>query len=72
MPRKQMNIRLDELTRETVKRIAERWNMSESQVITRGILLLEESLKEAASVANERGSGTSTDTLTAPESDKTP
>jgi hypothetical protein len=51
MPRKQMNIRLDELTRETIKRIAERWNMSESQVITRGILLLEESLKNQANVA---------------------
>jgi hypothetical protein len=44
MPRKQMNIRLDELTRETIKRIAERWNMSESQVITRGVVLLEKSL----------------------------
>jgi len=53
MPRKQMNIRLDDLTRETVKRIAERWNMSESQVITRGILLLEQSLKAEKREKNE-------------------
>ena len=45
MTRKQMNVRLDDLTRETVKRIAERWNMSESQVITRGVVLLEQELK---------------------------
>lgn len=51
MPRKQMNIRLDELTRQTIKRIAEEWNMSESQVITRGVLLLEQSLKDRMSVA---------------------
>lgn len=47
MPRKQMNIRLDDLTRETIKRIAERWNMSESQVITRGVVLLEQELRES-------------------------
>lgn len=46
MPRKQMNIRLDDLTRETIKRIAERWNMSESQVITRGVVLLEQELQK--------------------------
>jgi predicted transcriptional regulator len=48
MTRKQMNIRLDDLTRDTVKRIAERWNMSESQVITRGVVLLEQELKRDA------------------------
>lgn len=45
MVRKQMNIRLDDLTRAAIKRIAAQYNMSESQVITRGVLLLEQSLK---------------------------
>jgi len=51
MPRKQMNIRLDDLTRQTIKRIADEWNMSESQVITRGVLLFEEWLKNQTNVA---------------------
>lgn len=50
MVRKQMNIRLDELTRQAIKRIAEKYNMSESQVITRGILLLEQELKSTNKV----------------------
>lgn len=48
MPRKQMNIRLDSLTIEAVKRIAGQYNMSESQVITRAIILLEQELKHEA------------------------
>lgn len=51
MTRKQMNIRLDELTREAIKGIAEKYNMSESQVVTRGILLLEQSLEKSTNVA---------------------
>lgn len=46
MPRKQMNIRLDELTRQAIKRIADKYNMSESQVVTRGIMLLEQELRK--------------------------
>lgn len=46
MPRKQMNIRLDGLTIETIKRIAQQHNMSESQVITRAVILLEQELKK--------------------------
>ena len=45
MPRKQMNIRLDRLTIETIKALAERYDMRESQVITRAIILLEQELK---------------------------
>ena len=45
MPRKQMNIRLDSLTIETIKAIAAKHNMSEAQVITRAIILLEQELK---------------------------
>lgn len=52
MPRKQLNIRLDDLTRATIKRIGERWNMSESQVITRAVFLLEQQLNVATSVAD--------------------
>lgn len=40
-----MNIRLDSLTIETIKRLATKYNMSESQVITRAILILEQELK---------------------------
>ena len=40
-----MNIRLDSLTIEAVKRIAAKYNMSEAQVITRAIILLEQQLK---------------------------
>lgn len=47
MPRKQMNIRLDSLTIETIKAIAEKHDMSESQVITRAIIDLEAKLKRA-------------------------
>lgn len=45
-----MNIRLDELTRQTIKDIAEKYNMSESQVITRGVILLEQELKSVDEV----------------------
>lgn len=45
MPRKQMNIRLDGLTIETIKRICAEHNMSESQVITRAVILLEQELR---------------------------
>lgn len=51
MPRKQMNIRIDELTRQTIKRIAETYNMSESQVVTRGVMLLDQELKRSENVA---------------------
>jgi hypothetical protein len=44
MPRKQMNIRLDSLTIEAIKRIARQHNMSESQVITRAVIELEQRL----------------------------
>lgn len=40
-----MNIRLDGLAIEAIKRIAAEHNMSESQVITRAIILLEQELK---------------------------
>lgn len=46
MARKQMNIRLDDLTIAAIKRIAAENNMSESQVITRAILLLEQTLRK--------------------------
>jgi hypothetical protein len=45
MARKQMNIRLDELTTAAIKKIAAEHNMSESQVITRAVMLLEQELK---------------------------
>lgn len=46
MPRrKQVNIRLDSLTIETIKAIALKHNMRESQVVTRAIILLEQELK---------------------------
>lgn len=45
MPRKQMNIRLDSLTIETIKAIALKHDMSESQVITRAVILLDRSLR---------------------------
>lgn len=45
MARKQMNIRLDSLTIEAIKAIAVKHNMSESQVITRAVILLEQELK---------------------------
>ena len=45
MSRKQMNIRLDSLTIETVKALATKYNMSESQVITRAIVLLDQELR---------------------------
>ncbi len=45
MPRKQMNIRLDSLTIETIKAIALKYGMSESQVITRAVMVLEQGLK---------------------------
>lgn len=47
MPRKQMNIRLDDLTIEVIKRLAAEHNMSESQVITRAIIELDHKLKRA-------------------------
>lgn len=47
MARKQVNIRLDSLTIEAIKRIAQKYNMSESQVITRGIILLEQELRSS-------------------------
>ena len=50
MPRKQVNIRLDSLTIEAIKAIALKHNMSESQVITRAIVLLEEKLTTTPSV----------------------
>lgn len=53
MARKQMNIRLDDLTRATIKRLAEQHNMSESQVITRAVILLDEELKESKSDVNK-------------------
>ena len=46
MPRKQMNIRLDSLTIETIKAIALKYGMSESQVITRAIIIFSTSLPE--------------------------
>lgn len=49
MTRKQMNIRLDDLTIAAIKRIAAEYNMSESQVVTRAILLLEQKYKPKAS-----------------------
>lgn len=45
MPRKQMNIRLDDLTIETIKRIAKRYNMTESQVIVYAVIELDQKLK---------------------------
>jgi len=48
MPRKQVNIRLDDLTIATIKRIAAEHRMSESQVITRAVILLEQALKRGA------------------------
>lgn len=54
MPRKQMNIRLDELTTAAIKRIAAAHNMSESQVITRAIILLEQELKSSESGAEKK------------------
>ncbi len=50
MPRKQVNIRLDSLTIGTIKAIAAKHNMSESQVITRAIVLLEERLSNNPNV----------------------
>lgn len=55
MARKQMNIRLDELTRAAIKRLAEQYNMSESQVITRAVILLEQELKSPPKRGFERG-----------------
>jgi hypothetical protein len=46
MARKQLNIRLDDLTLAAIKRIAAEHNMSESQVVTRGVFLLEQELKQ--------------------------
>ncbi len=46
MPKKQVNIRLDSLTIETIKAIAVKYNMSEGQVVTRAIVLLEQELKK--------------------------
>lgn len=46
MARKQVNIRLDSLTIETVKRIKQQYNMSESQVVTRAVILLEQELNK--------------------------
>lgn len=63
MTRKQMNIRLDEMTRQAIKAIAEKYNMSESQVVTRGVILLEQELKTqnampiANAIANKRATG---------------
>jgi hypothetical protein len=55
MVRKQMNIRLDELTRAAIKRIAAQHNMSESQVVTRAVILLEQELKkDAASTPTDK------------------
>lgn len=45
MARTQTNIRLDDLTRQTIKRIAAEYNMSEGQVITRAVFLLDRELK---------------------------
>jgi hypothetical protein len=45
MARKQLNIRLDDLTLAAIKRIAAEHNMSESQVVTRAVFLLEQGLK---------------------------
>lgn len=53
MARRQMNIRLDSLTIEAIKRIAAEHNMSESQVITRAVILLEQELKRDA-IQNDR------------------
>lgn len=47
MPRKQMNIRLDDLTIEVIKRLSAEHNMSESQVITRAVIELDHKLKRA-------------------------
>jgi len=46
MPRKQVNVRLDSLTIEAIKRIKQAHGLSESQVITRAVILLDHSLKE--------------------------
>ncbi len=56
MPRKQMNIRLDSLTIETIKAIAAKYNMSESQVVTRAIILLEQELKHERDTTDPRES----------------
>lgn len=51
MARKQVNVRLDSLTIEAIKRIAQEHNMSESQVVTRAIILLEQELKRPKTTA---------------------
>lgn len=43
-PKQQMNVRLDSLTVEAIKRMAEKYNMTEGQVITRAVMLLEQDL----------------------------
>ena len=53
MPRKQMNIRLDSLTIETIKRIAAEHNMSETQVITRAVIELDQKLKRTKKGSNQ-------------------
>jgi hypothetical protein len=69
MPREQMNVRLDDLTRAAIKRIAAQYNMSESQVITRGVILLEQSLKSETNVATNVADAPRSTENTAPESD---
>jgi hypothetical protein len=57
MARKQVNIRLDSLTIEAIKRIAQQYNMSESQVVTRAVILLEQKLEQDKQVIRPEISG---------------
>lgn len=63
MPRKQqLNLRIDELTRAAIERIAADYNMSKTQVIMRAVMLLEQELERGD--LSETGLRNTTDTTT--------